>query len=491
MGGYSPSKMNIPAFLILAQTLFGFNAVFADVTTSIIASSNYGVWEGWGTSLAWWAAAFGDRDDLADAVFSLGDVSLNGVTLPGLGMNIVRYNAGATSSNSISGESIVKSPKVDASRLIDGYWLDWTSSDPASSSWEWSRDAKQRLMMQKAKNLGATLFELFSNSPMWWKLNNHNPSGSNDGSSDNLQTWNHQQFAVYLATIALYAQNNWGITFHSVEAFNEPSANWWNGQSGTQEGCHFAVATQQDVLPYLRSELNSRGLSSVLISASDENSYDVAISTWKSLNSTAKAAVGQINVHGYQYGNGDRTGLYGQAVDSGKKLWNSEYGESDATGSQLISNVILDFRWLHPTAWVYWQIVDGGGWGLITGDNTALSLSGPTQKYFILAQLTRHIRPGMRILDSGCDYAVAAYDTAAHKLVIVAVNWGSAQYLNFDLSQFSTPGQSGTTIRRWSTQIGSGEQYATYNDTTLSGTKFWSYFSTNQVQTFEIPGVVI
>ncbi|KAI0197808.1 glycoside hydrolase family 30 protein [Astrocystis sublimbata] len=483
--------MKAPVLSILGYTFFSFNAVFADVTTTINASSNNGVWEGWGTSLAWWAAAFGDRDDLADIVFSLGQVSFNGATLPGLGMNIVRYNAGASSSNSVNGESISKSPKIIQSRLIDGFWIDWTSDDPASSSWKWSVDAKQRAMLQKAKSRGADIFELFSNSPMWWMLNNHNPSGSDSGSADNLQTWNHQQFAVYLANIAKYAKDNWGITFNSVEPFNEPSANWWNGKTGTQEGCHFNVATQQAILPLLRSELNNRGLSSTIVSASDENSYDSAVSTWKGLSSTAKDTVGLINVHGYQYGKGDRSGLYQQAKSSGKKLWNSEYGEADATGQELISNVLLDFRWLHPTAWVYWQIIDGGGWGLITGDNDARSLSGPTQKYFVLAQLTRHIRPGMRILDAGSDYAIAAYDADAKKLVVVAVNWGSAQYLNFDLSKFSTPGQDGATIQRWSTQIGSGEKYATYKDTSLSGSKFWSHFEKNQVQTFEIPGVVI
>ncbi|KAI1363638.1 glycoside hydrolase superfamily [Xylaria arbuscula] len=482
--------MNIPSLLVLAQAIFGFHAAFADVTTTIVASSNYGAWEGWGTSLAWWAAAFGDRDDLASIVFSLNSVSLNGVTLPGLGMTIVRYNAGATSTNSVNGESIVKSPNIIPSRLIEGYWIDWTNTDPTSSSWLWTQDAKQRAMMQKAKTLGANLFELFSNSPMWWMCNNHNPSGADSASSDNLQTWNHEQHAVYLASIALYAKNNWGITFNTVEPFNEPASNYWSA-TGTQEGCHFSPSTQQDILPRLRTELDSRGLTSVQVSASDETNYDTAISTWKSLNTTAKAAVARINVHGYQYGNGDRSGLYSQAVSSSKKLWNSEYGESDATGSQLISNVILDFRWLHPTAWVYWQIIDGGGWGLITGDNDALTLSGPTQKYYVLALLTRHIRAGMRILDSGCDYAIAAYDASAHKLVIVAVNWGSAQYLNFDLSQFTTPGTNGASIQRWSTQIGSGDQYATYKDTTLSGSKFWSYFEQNQVQTFEVPGVYI
>ena len=32
----------------------------------------------------------------------------------------------------------------------------------------------------------------------------------------------------------------------------------------------------------------------------------------------------------------------------------------------LASNLNLDLRWLHPTAWVYWQVLDGGGWGLVS-----------------------------------------------------------------------------------------------------------------------------
>jgi len=207
------------------------------------------------------------------------------------------------------------------------------------------------------------------------------------------------------------------------------------------------------------------------------------------LNNGATENVARINVHGYQYGGGSRDGLYALAQQSGKKLWNSEYGEGDATGSQLASNLILDFRWLHPTAWVYWQAVDISGWGLIAGDNDARTLASVSQKYFVLAQFTRHIRPGMRILDGGADNVVAAYDPNAKKLVIVAVNWGSAQYLNFELGSFSTPGINGSLVPRWSTMIGSGDQYVAKQDTYMSGTKFWSYFNTNQVQTFEVSNV--
>lgn len=321
-------------------------------------------------------------------------------------------------------------------------------------------------------------------------LVNKNPSGSDDGSSDNLQSWNYSNHTHYLAEIALYAKNNWGVTFESVDPFNEPAAAWWKGTTGTQEGCHFDASTQATVIPLLRTELNTRGLSSAIVSASDENTYDAAVTTFNALGSTAIKALGRINVHGYQGASGSRDGLYSLASGAGLSLWNSEYGDSDATGKGLVSNLILDLRWLHPTAWVYWQAIDGGGWGLIDGDNDALTLSSATQKYFCLAQFSRHIREGMRILDGGSDHVVAAYDAANSKLVIVAVNWNAAQYLNFELSGFSTAGKSGQTIPRWSTQISSGDQYVSSpSDTVQSGTKFWSYFEQNEVQTFEVPNV--
>ena len=483
--------MYLRVLLILAYAVANCPFTAADETTTIDPTSNWGIWEGWGVSLAWWAKAFGDRDDLADIFFALDTTALGSQNLPGLGLNIVRYNAGASSWNTYDGEKMVVSPGMIASRQVDGYWLDWNSSDPSTSSWSWDVDSNQRNALWNARDRGVNIFELFSNSPMWWMCDNYNPSGSNDGSSDNLQSWNYDQHAVYLATIAKYASDNWGFSFTSVEAFNEPASNWWNGETGTQEGCHFGVSTQATVLPYLRSELNSRGLTDTIVSASDENTYDIAITTFNSLGSAALGNVGRINVHGYQYGSGSRDTLYSLASGAGKKLWNSEYGESDATGQELVSNLILDLIWLHPTAWVYWQALDGGGWGLIDGDNDSLTVGAASQKYFVLAQFTRHIRPGVQILDGGSDYTVAAYDKSAKKLIIVAVNWGSTQYLNFDLSSFSQGGVDGALVQRWSTQIGSGNQYVAYNDTYLSGTKFWSSFATNTVQTFEVNNVVL
>ncbi|PNP51682.1 hypothetical protein THARTR1_07679 [Trichoderma harzianum] len=458
----------------------------ADTTLSIDPTSNWGTWEGWGVSLAWWAKAFGNRDDLANLFFTKNNQVINGQNLPGLGFNIARYNAGACSTNTYNGSSMVVSSSIKPSRQVDGYWLDWASTDPSSSSWNWNVDSNQRAMLQKAKANGANIFELFSNSPMWWMCYNHNPSGS--GSSDNLQSWNYQNHAVYLANIAQHAQQNWGIQFQSVEAFNEPSSGW--GPTGTQEGCHFAVSTMATVINYLNTELTQRGLSS-FVSSSDETSYDLAISTWQGLGSSAQNVVKRVNVHGYQGGGGRRDTLYSLVSQAGKRLWNSEYGDGDASGKSMYTNLLLDFTWLHPTAWVYWQAIDISGWGLIVGDNDQLTLSSASTKYFVLAHFTRHIKPGMQILTTPDGNTAAAYDAGSQKLVIVAANWGSAQTITFDLTRAKTAGSNGATVPRWSTQTSGGDQYKSYSDTKINNGKFSVSFSTGQVQTFEISGVVL
>jgi len=471
------------AFAVVVALFQG--SVRADYTTVVNPQTTWGTWEGWGASLCWWANVFGNRNDLADIVFTTNYTTLNGQTLPGLGMNIARYNAGGCSSNSISGETMQASANIPTFRQMAGYWLDWFSSDPATASWSWAADANQRAMLLKAKSRGANLLELFSNSPMWWMCYNHNPSGADNGANDNLQSWNYQQHSVYLATVAKYANDHWGITFDSVEPFNEPIANWWSA-TGTQEGCHFNVGTQATVVGHLRTELNNRGLTSVKVAASDESLYDQATSTWNSFSPATKELVGRVNVHGYQYGGGRRDLLY--AAVAGKRLWNSEYGESDGSGVSLASNLNLDFRWLHPTAWCYWQPLDSGGWGLIQSNPGDNWIGTANPKYFVLAQYSRHIRPGMTIIDGGEENSIAAYDAATRKLVIVTMNYNTAQTITYNLSNFFN---AAGPIRRWVTMTGAGSKYASFTDTPLSNKLFASYFATNTIQTFEVQNVDI
>ncbi|MFI9171504.1 beta-1,6-galactanase [Streptomyces lincolnensis] len=464
----------------------------ADATIAVNPGTSYGNWEGWGTSLAWWANVFGARDDFADIFFTTKSTSYNGTSLPGLGMNIARYNLGACSWNSVGGQSMAASPNIPAFKQIEGFWQDWNNEDPASGAWKWTADANQRAMLGKAVSRGATT-ELFANSPMWWMCQNHNPSGASGG-GNNLQTWNYRQHASHLAAVALRAKNNWGVNFTTVDPFNEPSSTWWTA-TGTQEGCHMDASVQAAVLPYMRSELDSRGLTGVRISASDETSYDLARTTWNSFGASTKALVNQFNVHGYQGSSGRRDLLYTDVVTtSGKKLWNSETGDGDGSGYTMAFNLLYDFRWLHPTAWVYWQVMDPtAGWGVIKYDGSTLQAGAIETKYYVLAQFSRHLRPGMRILDTGVSYAVAGYDASARRLVIVALNTStSAQTLTFDLSRFTTvTGGSGGVVPRWNTVTTGGDKYASYSNTFLSGKTVAVPFAAKAVQTLQIDGVTI
>merc|ERR1712098_979134 len=56
---------------------------------------------------------------------------------------------------------------------------------------------------------------------------------------------------------------------------------------------------------------------------------------------------------------------------------------------------------------------DADGWGLLRFDAERARVVSVNRKYWVLAQYTRHIRPGMEILTSGSENTVAAYDLSA------------------------------------------------------------------------------
>jgi len=341
-------------------------------------------------------------------------------------------------------------------------------------------------MLKKVASRGA-IAELFSNSPVWWMCTNHNPSGSDSGRSDNLQSWNYAQHAQYLARVAQHAAESWGVTFQSVEAFNEPISNWWSAH-GSQEGCHFERSTQATVARLLRQALDALHLTSVKVAASDENTYDEALATWQSFGATTRAAIAQVNTHGYQQGGGRRDLLF--SAVAGKTLWNSEYGEGDASGRSLASNLNLDFRWLHNTAWVYWQLLDpAGGWGLLQMDADKRTIGAANNKWFVLAQYSRHIRPGYTIIDGGDGNTIAALDITRHVLVLVCANYGDAASMTYDLSAFQLDERSGSCTR-WTTSFAAGgQQYTEHHDCAVSNAALVVTLAGDGVTTFELSGI--
>ncbi len=439
-------------------------------------AATQGVWMGWGTSLAWWTKDFGHRDDVADWLFTTGTVRIDGHTLPGLGMTIARYNAGACSSAEIDGRRMVVSRSILPFRQLDTFWVDGRDRDPASASWNWNADANQRGMLQKARDRGADRFELFFNSPPWWMCVNDNPSGGPKGNIENLRADMRESFAYYIATIARRAADHWGIAFTSVATFNEPSSDYWFA-NGKQEGAHFSPRSQAEILPLVRAALDRQGLAALPLSASDETSYDHALNAWRAFSPEVRAIVAQVNVHGYQGVGGNRDALRAEAgVRDGKVIWNSEHGDRDADGLHMARVLHRDMALLRPLAWCYWQPIDGGregkggsGWGFIDANMLNPKLGRVNAKAYVFAQYSRHIRPGMTILTTGGEHVTAAYDAKTRKLVVVALNDAeSARVLSLDLAIL--PGAAGR-VSRWLTSPFANARYERLEDESLRTTK--------------------
>ena len=118
----------------------------ADTTVKPDFGDLRGTWEGWGTSLCWLGNGIGRckyESLFADLLFTEKNRQLLGKAVPGLGLNIARYNIGGCGRNE-AGERRPPASTLSWLRTIEGYWIDSANSDPASPSWDWSRDANQR-----------------------------------------------------------------------------------------------------------------------------------------------------------------------------------------------------------------------------------------------------------------------------------------------------------------------------------------------------------
>ena len=477
-------------FLLLAFVCFDSKgAVEAPKSPSlpgvkVDSSKTWGVWEGWGTSLCWMGKVFGARDDVADLLFTKKDVVIAGRLLPGLAFNIVRYNAGACSWIECGeGRRMKVSKNIPSSRQIEGFWTDPVRKDP--KDWDWNVDAPQREMMRKARDRGANLFELFSNSPMWWMCANDNPSGAADAKQDNLPVNHYPFFAAYLAAVAKQARDVWGIPFTSVEPFNEASSPYWKAD-GKQEGCHFSPGSQAAFLPLLREELDRQGLKDLPIAASDENRFDDALAVWEAFTPLTRSLVSKVNVHGYQYEKGARSRIYEEVVVRDRKtLWNSEYGDTDPSGLKMARNIHRDFLKLHPTAWCYWQPLDRSKqWATVHADMERGEILEPAPRHFVMAQYSRHIRPGMTIVDTGDGNTIAALAPDRKLLVLVVLNEKDSPIeKRFDLTAL---GFTRVAVSSWITETAGTKRHEGQGAKRIQGGIFSELLPPRSVTTFEI-----
>ena len=478
--------------------------ISTDMTITIsppdVSSSN--TFEGWGTSLCWWANRLGYSDVLAqeavDAIYGK----------DGLQMNIMRYNIGG-------GDEPTHDHITRTDSAVPG-WLFW---DESAGEYVYDYEADHNQLNVLTRAVSATgdkaVVEVFSNSPPYFMTVSGCSSGSTNGKTDNLRDDSYEMFAEYLAHVTNHIQNEMGITVTSVSPMNEPDTDYWQAYSNKQEGCHFdAGESQSRIIAATAEALNAYGLDNVIVAASDETSTASQIKEYRSYSEEALMVIGRINTHTYDT---RKIGELGGLVrDENIALWMSEVDGDGTAGKHagemgaalwLGQKIISDINALSPSAWILWQAIDshissegyngnkdtgmvdtsGGFWGLAVADhdNEQIIL---TQKYYGMGQFTRYIRPGYILISCGSD-SLAAYDYESETLVIVALNLSaSGKTANFDLSQFETIGDAVTVIRT-SGSSADGEQWAELDPIYTYDTGFSAELKANSITTYVLDGV--
>jgi O-glycosyl hydrolase len=426
MGIRSQKTLSRPASRIVAGTLlFSCLAGYGQTRVQVNPAETRQTFEGWGTSLCWWAHDLGIwRDEGLDAL-----TTLVADTARGLGMTIFRYNIGG-------GEQPGHN-HLRADADVPG----WKPTE--AGAYDWNADAGQRKTMaflrRKTRN---PIWEAFSNSPPWWMTKSGCASGNTDG-TNNLKEDYYDDFAGYLVSVTKRLQETDSVVFRTLTPFNEPNSNWWKA-GNNQEGCMFARATQPRMIQEVALKLKAEGLSRTSISAADANSINEMVGNANSYDSLTLSYLSQFNTHSYSGSDADRRSLASIAKGERKRLWQSETGPLSWPGGNQFdvamwsANLILrDLRELRAEAWLDWQIAGGGIWGVIDATKSSQT-ARMNKKGFAYAQFSRFIRPGSVIIASDNPNTLAALVPASGSLVLVAVNTGTADSTYaFDLAGFT------------------------------------------------------
>ena len=409
-----------------------FAPAHAQTKVVVDPGKKYQVFEGWGTSLCWWAVKAGAWSE-ANRSKLLGAIADPDT---GLGYTIFRYNIGGGDQ---PGHNHLD--KGDGGANVPGY------KPTEKGDFDWTADPYQRtIAIELSKRVKSPIFEAFSNSPPWWMTKSGCVSGSSDG-SDNLKEDYFDDFADYLSEVALHFKKEWGITFRTVEPFNEPSAGWWKSNGG-QEGCGFKN-NQTRMIVELGKALQKKGLfPETSVSAADETNIGDALNQFNKYSGEALSYMFQVNTHSYSGGD-NRAKLFNAAFAKDKKVWQSETGPLHKSGDENIAlwmaGVILaDMK---ASAWVDWQIGDPAeNWRSLALNHSKQTFS-PNARYYMHAAFSRYIRPGSRIIDSDNGNTLAAL-TPEGALVLIVRNSGSSDVkYEFDLGEFVKIGTSAKVVR--------------------------------------------
>ncbi|WP_156759406.1 RICIN domain-containing protein [Microbacterium karelineae] len=339
--------------------------------------------EGWGTSLVWFANATGGypeelREQLYQAVF--GD--------DGLDLNIARYNIGGGNASDVD-------DYLRAGGAVDGWWAadpdgstgtyggaattyaerdtilaEFDADDP--SHYDLSADETQRWWVDRlVADDRITHWETFANSAPYFMTESGYVSGGFDAGDEQLKPEADEAFARYLVNVTERLEAEHGIQVETIDPFNEPNTNYWGTQladgvpvGGRQEGMHVGPERQVDVVGALAGALDGAA-TDARIAAMDETNPGLFATNWAAYPAEARDEVARMNVH--TYGTDGRLVVRDLAKQADTPLWMSEIEGSWVDGYDPVNienglgiagRIMDDLRELEPSAWVLWQPVE-------------------------------------------------------------------------------------------------------------------------------------
>lgn len=423
--------------------------------------------QGWGTSLCWWANVIGSYPNRTNYV----NLAFNTLKL-----NIVRYNIGGGQNPAINYPS-------------QGYRTKMAGFEPTNGIWNWNVDTNQRWVLQQAEARGANLVDAFANSPPWWMCVNSNVDGANPP-TNNLQVDCETNFAIYLATVVSNLTVLDGDRFNYLTPMNEPNGSKWNYTNESQEGCDMTPDQQGRVVNDLYSELKTNA-PSVGIDAAEDVDPEQTYIDLTSYSSTTLGNVSLITTH--SYGFAGAANLKSEATSQRKTLWLSEDGDGDGSGLTMARYIYNDIDVMGARAFCYWQVVDSaGGWGFLLNSLLATTNSSYTpnytinEKFYVMGQFSEFVRPGCNIVSVNDTNTLAAWNPTNSTLVLVLVNNGSGFNVTYNLNDFPyEPWQVSVT------QTASGENTAALPSPLVVNGQFTEAIPATSVTTFVLTTNVI
>lgn len=399
------------------------------------------VYEGWGTSGAWWAQMVGNTPNdewVAKALFD---------DKEGLGLDIYRYNIGA-------GEAENPNSRIwERSRKTESFYK--LNEQTGEYEFDFSRDANARRMMDLAVKYGASEIILFCNSPHFSMTRSGQASGGLSAGESNLPRENYREFVEYVLAVADHFIAE-GYPVKYVSPINEPQ--WgWGGDWVGQEGCHYTQEEAVELLELFAVTMKEKNTPYKLSMPESGHMTDYAWQDMMFKSAVLREYCDTFSGHSYWLDGNKaektKAGLRFRFLFPGKRFVMSEWCElpckldaRSVESALYMANVIIeDLTLLNAVSWQTWVAVNGYGMTgeTLLGDglfrtNPDYSYIEYNKRYYAFRQFTSFIKPGMKrsgtIVSPGFpgDVERAAY-IGRGKTVVVLVN-NADEYRNITLA---------------------------------------------------------